>query len=109
MELLERASFLQTLAQRGKRDFSSLIEFCSSISLLTVPPRHEAVRRMLTQALGRIWRMNLPELLERPLGLIRGVRRSFDLKQIAASNKLRGKFYLTGFCNHHHLGFILSV
>jgi cytochrome P450 len=61
----ELASFLQSLSERGKLDLSSLIEFCSSISLLTRPPRHDAVRRMLTQALGRIWRMNLPELLER--------------------------------------------
>ncbi|HUD65072.1 MAG TPA: cytochrome P450 [Candidatus Sulfotelmatobacter sp.] len=60
----ELASFLRALSQRGNLDLTSLIEFCSSISLLTRPPRHEPVRRMLTQALGRIWRMNLPERLE---------------------------------------------
>jgi cytochrome P450 len=62
---LELASFLQSVSERGKLDLSSLIEFCSSVSLLTRPPRHEVVRRMLAQALGKIWRMNLPELLER--------------------------------------------
>lgn len=60
---LEMASFLRSVSQRGKLDLSSLIQFCSSVSLLTRPPRHEAVRRVLTQSLARIWRMNLPELL----------------------------------------------
>lgn len=62
---LEMASFLQSVSQRGNLDLSSLIQFCSSVSLLTRPPRHDVVRRVLTQALGRIWRMNLPDLLER--------------------------------------------
>jgi cytochrome P450 len=60
---VELAPFLQALGRRGKLDLSNLIEFCSSVSLFTRPPRHEAVRRMLGQALSRIWRMNLPELL----------------------------------------------
>jgi cytochrome P450 len=63
--VVELASSLQLLSHRGKIDFSGLINFCSSVSFLTHPPRHEAVRRMLAQALGKIWRMNLPGLLER--------------------------------------------
>jgi pimeloyl-[acyl-carrier protein] synthase len=61
----ELAPFLRSLSQRGKRDLSSLIEVCSAISFFIRPPRHETVRRMLTRALAGIWRMNLPELLER--------------------------------------------
>jgi len=67
---LEMASFLQTVSQRGKLDLSSLVQFCSSVSLLTRAPRHEAVRRVLTQSLARIWRMNLPALLERRADLL---------------------------------------
>ena len=62
---LELASFLQLVSERGKLDLSSLIEFCSSVSFLTHRPRHEAVRHVLVQALGRIWRMNLTELVEK--------------------------------------------
>jgi pimeloyl-[acyl-carrier protein] synthase len=62
---LEQASFVRAVSQRGKLDLSSLIDFCSSISLFTRPPRHDAVRRILARALARIWRLNLPALLER--------------------------------------------
>lgn len=66
----ELAPFVRSLAQRGKLDLSNLIEVCSAISFLTRPPRHEAVRRLLTQALAGIWRMNLPKLLERRADLL---------------------------------------
>lgn len=62
---LDAMPFLESLCKRGNLDLSSLLGFCSSLSLLTRPPRHEAVRRMLAQALGGIRRMSLPELLER--------------------------------------------
>lgn len=61
----ELSPFFQALSDRGKLDLSALIEVCSAISFFTRPPRHEAVRRVLTQALGRIWRLDLSELLER--------------------------------------------
>jgi pimeloyl-[acyl-carrier protein] synthase len=63
--VIDLAPSLQSLSQRGNKDLSSLIAFCSSVSFLTHPPRHDAVRRMLVQALARIWRMNLTELVER--------------------------------------------
>jgi cytochrome P450 len=49
---------------------SSLLSFYSSLSLLTRPPRHEAIRRLLVQAFVGIRRLNLPELLERRADLL---------------------------------------
>jgi pimeloyl-[acyl-carrier protein] synthase len=62
---LEVMPFLRSLGRRGNLNLSSLLGFCSSLSLLTRPPHHEALRRVLAQALGGIRRLNLPELLER--------------------------------------------
>jgi cytochrome P450 len=61
---LDVMPFLQSLSRRGNLDLSSLLKFCSSLSLLTRPPNHDALRRVLAQALGGIMRMNLPEILE---------------------------------------------
>jgi pimeloyl-[acyl-carrier protein] synthase len=62
--------FVQSLCQRGNLDLSSLLGFRSSLSLLMGPPRHDAVRPVLAQALAGIRRLNLPELLERRADLL---------------------------------------
>jgi cytochrome P450 len=60
---LEVLPALEALARRASLQIPHLLEFCASLSLLTRPPRHEAVRRVLAQALGGIRRLNLAELL----------------------------------------------
>ncbi len=60
---LEVMPYLQELCKRGGLRLPSLLGFYASLSLLTRPPRHDVLRRVLAQALGGIWRMNLPQLL----------------------------------------------
>jgi pimeloyl-[acyl-carrier protein] synthase len=62
--------FLDSLSRRGNLDLSSLIRFSTSLSLLTRPPNHEGLRKMLAKALGGIRRINLTELLERRANLL---------------------------------------
>ncbi len=61
---LDGAQFVESLSQRGKLNLASVAQLWSSISFFTRPPRHDAVRRILAQALGGIWRLNLPDLLK---------------------------------------------
>ena len=63
-EALQPLPFLQSLTLRGGLDLSYLIEFTSSLSLFTRPPRHTAIRKLLVQALGGIRQLNLTGLLE---------------------------------------------
>jgi pimeloyl-[acyl-carrier protein] synthase len=67
---LDATTYLESFRQRANLDLSGLIAFSSSISLLTRPPRHEAVRRILAQALAGTRRLNLPEALERRAALL---------------------------------------
>jgi cytochrome P450 len=67
---LDVMPFLQSLCQRGNLDLSNLLGFSSSLALLTRPPRHETIRRLLAQALGEIRRMNLPNLVEQRADLL---------------------------------------
>jgi cytochrome P450 len=62
---LEVMPYLQALVRRGGLELPSLLGFYASLSLLTRPPRHDALRRVLAQALAGISRLNLPELLGR--------------------------------------------
>jgi cytochrome P450 len=62
---LEVMPFLEKLSRRGGLDLPNLLAFCAALSLLTRPPRHEAVRKMLGQALGGIARLDLPGLVSR--------------------------------------------
>ena len=57
--------FLQAASRRGNLDLAGLITAYSSISFFIRPPQHDAIRRLLAQAVGSAWRLNLPELLER--------------------------------------------
>jgi cytochrome P450 len=68
--VLDAMPLLEALCRRGNLDLSSLITFYSSLSLLTRPPRHAAIRRVLAQTLGEIWRLNLPEVLARRADLL---------------------------------------
>ncbi|GAC1305151.1 MAG: biotin biosynthesis cytochrome P450 [Steroidobacteraceae bacterium] len=61
---LEVMPFLRELSRRGDLDLSHLMRFCGSLSLLTRPPRHDAVRGALAQALGGVRRLNLHEMLD---------------------------------------------
>lgn len=63
-QALDGISFIESLCRRGGLDLSGLLGFLSSVSLFTRPPRHEAVRRLLSQALAGIRQMNLPQMLE---------------------------------------------
>jgi cytochrome P450 len=67
---LDVMPFLQSLCRRGNLDLSNLFRFCSSLSLLTRPPRHDAFRRLLAQSLSGIRRLNLPDLLEQRADLL---------------------------------------
>jgi cytochrome P450 len=67
---LDVMPFLKSLSRRGNLDLSSLLAFCSSLSLLTRPPHHESLRRVLAQAMGGIRRLNLSDLLERRADLL---------------------------------------
>jgi cytochrome P450 len=60
---LDVTPFLEAFAQRSTVDVSSLLCFCSSLSLLNRPPLHDDVRRTLAQSLGGIVRMGLPQLV----------------------------------------------
>jgi cytochrome P450 len=60
---LEVMPYLETLCRRGGLHLPNLLGFYASLSLLTRPPRHDTVRRVLAQALGGISRLNLPEML----------------------------------------------
>src|SRR5882762_11723012 len=51
--------------RRGGPDLHDLAGFCASMSLLTRPPRHDDVRRLLSVAMAGIRDLNLPESLER--------------------------------------------
>ena len=63
-QAIQSLPFLQSLVQRGGLDLSHLIDFTSSLSLLTRPPRHAAIRKLLGQAIGGIRQLNLTTLLE---------------------------------------------
>lgn len=60
---LEVMPYLERLCRRGNLELPSLLGFYASLSLLTRPPRHDTLRRVLAQALAGIARLNLPELL----------------------------------------------
>jgi cytochrome P450 len=49
---LDPLPFLQAICQRGGFELGNLTGFVSCITLLTRPPRHDAVRRVLAQALA---------------------------------------------------------
>jgi pimeloyl-[acyl-carrier protein] synthase len=67
---LDFMPFLESLCRRGKLDLSHLLRAWSSISFFTRPPRHDAIRRLLAQALAGTRRPDLHELLERRADLL---------------------------------------
>jgi cytochrome P450 len=56
---------MQQLRARGGPALPSLAEFCASLSLLTRPPRHAAIRRLLSATMGGLRDLDLPAMLER--------------------------------------------
>jgi cytochrome P450 len=62
---LDPIPYLRAVGQRGGIELTNLIGFLSSVSLLTRPPRHDAIRRVLAQALAATRQMNLAALIER--------------------------------------------
>ena len=62
---LQAARFVEAVSVRGNLDLSSLLNFCRALSLMTRPPRHDAIRRVLAQALAGIRHLDLPTLLDR--------------------------------------------
>jgi cytochrome P450 len=65
---LDVLSGMQQLHARGGPALPSLVEFCASLSLLTRPPRHAAIRRLLSAAMGGLRDLDLPAMLERKAG-----------------------------------------
>jgi cytochrome P450 len=61
---LDTSPFLKSLTARAKLDLSHLQSFNQSLSLLTRPPRHDQVRRVLSQAIGGIRKMNFAAFIE---------------------------------------------
>jgi cytochrome P450 len=61
---LDAMPFLQSLSDRGALRLSKLLAFVSSLSLLNRPPRHEAIRRVLAQALAGVRNLSLAQMLE---------------------------------------------
>jgi len=62
---VEPAKSLRLLGQRGGIDLSSLQRFLSSMSFFTHPPTHDALRRVLAQAVAAIRGPTLQTSLER--------------------------------------------
>jgi pimeloyl-[acyl-carrier protein] synthase len=60
----DTSPFLTSLTARAKLDLSNLQRFNQSLSLLTRPPRHAQVRRVLSQAIGGIRKLNLAAFIE---------------------------------------------
>ncbi len=67
---LDTAPFLKSLTARAKLDLSHLQSFNQSLSLLTRPPRHDQVRRVLSQAIGGIRKMNFAAFIEGQAGAL---------------------------------------